>query len=66
MKDKLINNSTGYGELSNIIRMEKVFMITHFEGIGTEESPTRQIRTFFTQNGDFIIRDDVFSRTKKV
>lgn len=58
MKDKLLNGSAGYGELSNLIRLEKVLMVTHHEGIGTEESPVRQIMTFFTLEGEMLSRID--------
>ncbi len=58
MKDKLLNGSAGYGNLTQLIKVEKVLMVTHCEGIGTEESPTRRIRTFFTTEGEFIKRDD--------
>lgn len=64
-KDKLLNGSAGYGELTQLIRMKKVWMIEHQEGIGTEESPRRSIRTFFDEEGQYILRDDPFTTKEK-
>jgi hypothetical protein len=47
-----------YGSVSNLIRLRKVWMVTHTEGNGTPESPLREVRTFFDEHGAFLSRDD--------
>lgn len=58
MKDELLNGSAGYGSLTNIIKMERVYAVTHYEGIGTDKSPMREIKTFFDEKGNMIARVD--------
>lgn len=50
----------GYGRLTNLIRLTRVYMTEHQEGEGTDESPCRPIRTFFDENGDYLSRFDPF------
>lgn len=48
----------GYGSFTNMVKMEQVYMLTHMEGVGTTESPVREIKTFFTADYTFIARID--------
>lgn len=49
-----------YGNLTNLIKMKRVYMVEHSEGVGTEESPHRTVRTFFDEEGNFLGRGDPF------
>ncbi len=53
---KLLNNSAGYGEITNLITMKRVYLITHHEGIGTEECPMKEVRTYFDEEGKMLDR----------
>lgn len=55
---KLHNNSAGYGDHTNLIRMTEVYMIEHQEGIGSDASPLRTVQTFFDKHGGFLSRND--------
>lgn len=60
MSDKLHNGSAGYGTLTNIVRMRKVWLVTHQEGIGNEQSPVKEVRTYFDEEGKMLDRIDTF------
>ncbi len=60
--DKLLNGSAGYGTLTNIVRMRRVWLVEHMEGVGTEESPVRKIHSFFDEEGKLLNRIDPFNR----
>lgn len=47
-----------YGNLTNFIHFERVYMVEHKEGAGTNKSPVRTIKTFFTKDGDYLGRID--------
>lgn len=51
----------GYGDLTNLIKVRKAFVIEHQEGVGTEESPMRTISTVFDENMKYIARIDPFN-----
>lgn len=59
-KARLHNGDAGYGNLTNLIRMKKVYMIEHQQGIGNDESPFRPVRTFFDEEGNMLNRFDPF------
>lgn len=55
----------GYGDLTNLIAMKKVFMVEHKEGTGLNgDSPMRIVRTFFDEDCNFLCRDDFKTRIK--
>lgn len=60
MADQLHNGSAGYGSLSNLIGMRRVYLVTHREGIGNDGSPTREIRTYFDEDGRMLDRVDIW------
>ena len=66
MKNKLLNGSTGHGELTNLLRMRRVYMVTHQEGVGTEEEPSREIRTYFDEEGHMLDRVDGWKNRPKL
>ena len=53
-----IEKLEGYGNLTNLIRMTRVYMIEHQEGKGTKESPMRYVRTYFDVEGKMLNRCD--------
>ncbi len=57
-KDELLNGSAGYGSMANLIRMKRVYMTEHTEGVGTKQSPMRQVLTFFDEDGNVLARKD--------
>lgn len=54
------NDQIGYGNLTNLIKLEEVWMTTHKEGQGTEEQPMREVLTFFDKKGQMLYRKDIF------
>lgn len=56
----------GYGELTNLIRFEQVYMVSHHEGVGTDDSPHREVKTFFSREGEFLGRIDPLKVHKSV
>ncbi len=53
----------GYGNLTNLIKLERVWMVTHKEGRGTEDSPMREIKTFFDEDSKYLHRKDVAAKS---
>lgn len=62
----MIIKPKGYGDLTNLIRFEQVYMVTHHEGVGTDDSPLREIKTFFSKDGEFLGRIDSWRGDKSV
>jgi hypothetical protein len=63
MKENKKHN--GYGDLTNIIKLEKVWMTRHLEGTGLDnDSPMREVLTFFDKDGGFLARKDIHSEIR--
>lgn len=54
-----------YGNLTNLIKVTPVLMVTHMEGVGIEGSPIREVRTFVTKEGEYLNRVDGFLKDTK-
>lgn len=52
------NDSAGYGDLTNLIKVRRVLMVEHREGTGSDDSPTRFIQSIFDEDLKFIARLD--------
>lgn len=54
----------GHGNLTNLIGLRRVWMTVHSEGVGTDESPLREVKTFFDEDGRYITRYDIANGTR--
>jgi hypothetical protein len=58
-------NKGGYGDLTNLISIKQVLMTEHMEGTGKDDtSPMRRVMTFFTKEGEFLARYDMFKQDR--
>ncbi len=55
----------GYGNLTNLITLKRVWMTRHQEGTGNDDSPIREVLTFFDEEGKFLHRKDAFMESTK-